>query len=176
MKTSYQGRCFIAAREACVLVPYGDGDNFAIGFGHNDPALTKDSPAITIEQAWAQFAADLVPRELVVNSTVIVPLKQHEFDALVSLYYQAGTAALRAVAIRLSTGDVQGAMVELLSHNRDHSHSEFRLGLAKRRLLEATLFQTGDYGDISMMKLWRGDPHAGPPELVPFPPDTGALA
>jgi GH24 family phage-related lysozyme (muramidase) len=153
-----------------VLVAYSDGHHFSIGFGHNDPALTAAS-TITAEDAWALFAKDLIPREDAVNAMLKIPVEQHQFDACVSLYYQGGNK-LRVVADLINAGNIPEAMAMQLSFNRDYTHSEFHLGLAKRRLAEVTMFMTADYGDLSKMKLFAADPRTTPFTEVPFPPET----
>ena len=162
--------CFIARQEACVLVSYQDGAHFSIGFGHNDPGLTADA-TITLDDAWALFKKDLEPREKSVDELIDVPLQPHQLDACVSLYYQAGNQ-LRAVAALINAGSIDEAMATLLSINRDYTFKQFRLGLAKRRLAEATLFMKADYGDLSTLKLFKGNPRTTPFIEVPFPPEA----
>lgn len=169
----------MAREEAVVLVPYPDGKHYSQGLGHYDPALRPDSPPITVDQAWALFAEDLVPREAIVSKMVTVPLKQHEFDALVSLYYNKGNA-LRPVAELINAGQPMDAMGRMLAVNRDEK-GVFKPGLAARRLREMQIFLKADYGDqpqpakpAPMLKLWRGDPKTTAFEEIPFPLDEAA--
>lgn len=166
---SYKGLCFIARQEACVLVPYQDGAHYSIGYGHNDKMLTASSPAITAEQAWALFRKDMRPRELTVVSWLKVPVEQHQFDALTSAYYQKGSK-VREVINLVNDGDQLEALALLLTFNRNKG--KFAYGLAKRRFEEATLFRKADYGDLSKMKFWDGDPRTTQFKEIPFPLET----
>lgn len=170
MHVSYNGRCFIAKHEACVLVAYPDGHHFSIGFGHNNPELTNESE-ITILEAFKLFKDDLIPREEAIAKLVKVPMLQHEFDTFVSVYYQAGNQVRRPIAF-FNNGDRMEAMAELMAINRDYSKREFKPGLVKRRFNEMQLFLHGDYGDLTKMKLWKSDPSKTNYIEVPFPEES----
>lgn len=173
MKTSYKGICELLREEAIVLVPYPDGKpgEFSIGAGHLDPSLTADSPAITVEEAMRLFAEDMRPREAFVEKVVNVPMKQHEFDALVSLYYNKGSQLLPVAAL-LNEGRVGDAMAQMLTINRN-AKGEFRAGLAKRRNREMLMFMEGDYTDAPSeppkLKLYRSLPTPTNHEFIDFP-------
>lgn len=166
---TYRGLCFIAKQEACVLVAYQDGKHFSIGFGDNDPGLTMGSTT-TLVEAWAKLKINVAARELIVNSMLTVPVQPNQFDALVSAFYQGGSKIRLPIAL-INAGLEEEAMAMLLSFNRDSTHNEFRLGLAKRRLAEAVMFLRADYGDLSVVKLFSDDPRTTPFTEVPFPPE-----
>lgn len=175
-KTSYKGICELLREEAIVLVPYPDGKEgeFSIGAGHLDKALKADSPAITVEEAMRLFAEDMTPREAFVSKVVKVPIEQHQFDALVSLYYNKGSLLL-PVATMLNDGRVGDAMAQMLTINRN-AKDEWKLGLAKRRMREVQMFMEADYTDKEAvppkLKLYRERPTATNHEFVDFPPET----
>lgn len=171
MAVPYQLLCFIARQEAGVLRPYGDGKHFSQGFGHNSPDLTERSPPITLEEAWALLKQDVAEREAIIDRMLTVPLPAHKRGAMISAYFQAGNQ-VRPVIDLINAGNEDDAMVGLFAINRDSSFGKFRLGLAKRRLAEVTLFVKADYGDLSRFKLWVGDPKTTPFVEMPFPPET----
>jgi GH24 family phage-related lysozyme (muramidase) len=91
MRTSREGIQFIAGREALVLVAYEDGEHpdgkprYSIGFGDNS---AKAGDKIAPDEAWKNLVANVRLREKVVNGTLTKPVTQHQFDAIMSAYYQ----------------------------------------------------------------------------------------
>lgn len=137
--------------EAVVLMPYPDGEKpdhsikYSQGLGHSDPLLTPASPPITVEQAFAMFADDLIPREKVVSRWLKVPVLQNEFDALVAGYYQAGSKMQRVVElINLSKPEEAMALFATFTRNQK---GEFRVGLLGRRNREVRRYLKADYSD-----------------------------
>jgi lysozyme len=70
-----------------------------------------------------------------------VPLKQHQFDALVSFAYNVGVGNLRSSTLlrKLNAGDYDGAALEF--HRWNRSKGKVLPGLVRRRAAEALLFQ-----------------------------------
>lgn len=161
---------FIAQREACVLVPYPDGDHYSVGYGHNGPDVSPDSPAITPFEALMLFKQDLKPRVRSVNIMLgWRPIKQYQFGALVSGYYQAGSQ-MRPVCDLLNSNREDEALSVWCSIVRESSQPKrFKPGLAKRRWQETHLYWNGDYGDLTTLKLFRGLPRLTKVEEIPFP-------
>lgn len=97
MKTSAKGLDFIAKEEGLVLHPYLDSvKKPTIGVGSTywedgTPVKMTDKP-ITRERAFQLFANTLKRYEDAVNKAVPRPINQNQFDALVSLCYNIGTA------------------------------------------------------------------------------------
>jgi len=79
--------------------------------------------------------------EQLVTAMVKVPLKQHQFDALVSFAYNVGGGNLRSSTLlrKLNAGDYDGAALEFHKWNR--SNGKVLPGLVRRRAAEALLFQ-----------------------------------
>ena len=158
MKTSDRGVAFIAAHEGVVLEAYPDpatgGDPWTIGVGHTSragPPSVRPGMAITRGEAFEILAADLAVFERAVSSAVTVPLKQHEFDALVSFAFNVGAGNLRKSTLlrKLNAGDKSGAVGEFYKWNR--AAGRVLSGLTRRRAEEAALFRGGDYaGAIPM--------------------------
>lgn len=166
MKTSHKGVVFLAKEEAIVLAAYQDGEHMSIGAGHNDPAL-KPGDTISLEKAIALLASDLESRDAAITRMLKVPVEQHEFDPLVSAYYNAGSK-VRLVVDLINHGERDEAMATMLTYNRT-KEGKFKPGLAHRRIREMDVFLFGNYGDLSTVKIWRGDPNKTRPEEMAFP-------
>lgn len=168
MKTSYHGRCLTAQEEALALVAYPDGTHLSIGAGHNDAGL-KPGTTITIPQALALLGDDEASREAAISKALAVPVNQAQFDALTDAWFNKGTV-IHPVIDLINKGDIDEAMALLLTFNRNKAGT-FLLGLARRRQREAHLFMTGDYGDLSTVKVRVGP--AGTPFIIePMPSET----
>jgi len=158
MKTSRNGILFIARREALVLVAYQDGVHRSIGFGSNSETL-KEGDTITVKGAFALLRKDIEEREKRIEGLLKRSLKTHQWDALMSLHYQSGNRYLPAIAALLNAKqDVTALELWLLC---DRNLAGQRLdGLHKRRVLEVKLFQNGEYGELSPIPFWRGNPRS----------------
>ena len=124
MRMSPAGRKVLADREGRRLKAYRDSVGvWTIGIGHTSAAgPPRVTPGLTITEAECEaiFARDIVRYEDAVNRAVKAPLAQHEFDALVSLCYNIGTAGLArsTVVRRLNAGDRIGAADAFLMWNK----------------------------------------------------------
>lgn len=100
LKTSDEGLSFIKNYEGYEDVRYQDqAKNTTIGYGHK---LTADelkrnayASGISEEEAAELLRKDLETAERYVRETVKVPMRQHEFDALVSYTYNLGGGYLK---------------------------------------------------------------------------------
>lgn len=172
------GAKFVVRREAIVLVAYHDGKHedgslkYSIGAGSQTPTV-KPGDRITLEEGFARLRADIATRELILNRLLKVRISDHAFDALFSLFYQAGTAAARGVAdVFNSRGEVWAAAEFIrYNHGADKVPSE---GHTIRRIREMSLVVDGNYGDLSEVLVIDGDPRnrATPRREMPFP-ETG---
>lgn len=120
MKTSPLGIKAIAKREGTILHVYKDSKGLpTAGVGHlikpEEKAAFPLGKKITQAQSDAWLAADLEECETAVNS-LGVKLKQHQFDALVSLAFNIGVAGFKrsTVARKLKAGDTAGAAEAIL--------------------------------------------------------------
>jgi lysozyme len=165
MYNTASNRCliFIACREAVVLSAYPDGPHHSIGCGHNDPSL-KLGDRITVQRAFELLRQDVASREAIVNRSVKVPLSQQQFDALLDLYYQNGNKkdvhgkpGWTHVVGLLNAGDYAGAAAYLPDCRCNSAGKEIG-GLRKRREMEQAIFLRGDYGDLSSVPFYPGDP------------------
>lgn len=175
MKTSYNGRAFLAREEGCVLSAYKDTVGvWTIGFGHTSaagsPKVTPDLK-VSLDEAFAIFARDLTKYEDVVAKAVKATLNQAQFDALVSWHYNTGAASKMPPASlikKLNAGDYQGAADGLLEWNK--AGGRVLPALAARRGRERVLFVTGNYGDISGLSVWQI--RSGKATKMQFPKDA----
>jgi GH24 family phage-related lysozyme (muramidase) len=139
MATSDAGVGLIKDFEALRTKAYLDAVNVpTIGYGHTKGV--KMGTTITAAKAEALLREDLSEFEAGVNDSVLVPLRQNEFDALVSFSFNVGTAALRKSTLmrKLNAGDYEGAAAEFARWNS--AGGTVLAGLTRRRAAERELF------------------------------------
>ena len=159
MRMSARGRAELAGHEGVVPGPYFDSVNvWTYGVGHtaaagdpnpaNMPRGMPDDIDAAIDDVMALFAQDLNRYEARVNDAIKVPLKQHEFDALVSFDY--------------NTGGVYRARLSKAINQQDPNASRHFMGWTKpasivpRREKEKHLFETGIYSNVGAA-VWNVD-------------------
>lgn len=137
--TSVAGVNLIKQFEGCLLTAYQDSVGvWTIGYGHT--AGVKQGQVIMQQQAEDFLRADLFEFEKAVNKLVLPPIKQNQFDALVSFTYNLGTGTLEKSTLlaELNKGNIVEAGMEFCKFTR--AGNVRLLGLLRRRLAEATLF------------------------------------
>lgn len=142
---SQQGQDFIKGYESLRLTAYdahpGHGD-MTIGYGHK---IKKGETFGTITKADAEklFAADVSQMAAHVSHDLKVSVTQNQFDALVSLRFNAGPFAVTPPVSDLnSTGH---ATMEDFTKHYVTAGGEFMQGLANRRAAEWNIFSRGIY-------------------------------
>lgn len=148
MKVSDKGLLEIAEHEGIVPAPYFDSVGVVtFGIGHTaaagglDPremngAMPKNIDAAVL-RAIEVFREDVPKYEARVRNAIRVPLKQHEFDALVSFDFNTG-------------GIHRAKLTKAINAGQEDAHNHF-MGwvrppeIRKRRAAEMRLFQTGNY-------------------------------
>lgn len=151
-KVSPKGLAFLIAEEGFIPHAYNDAANHAtFGVGH----LLHFGPVTAADRARWGSKAQPKPRALVervlredlanrfepaVRDAVKKPLKQHQFDALVSLAFNIGTGGFRrsTVVKRINAGDFRGAADAILMWDKPSI-------LIPRRRRERELFLNGTY-------------------------------
>jgi GH24 family phage-related lysozyme (muramidase) len=151
-QASPKGLLFLMAEEGFVPHAYNDPAGHAtFGVGH----LLHRGGVTAADRAKWGAKANPKPRALVqrvlredlagtyepaVRAAVKKPLKPHQFDALLSLCFNIGTAGFKnsTVARRLNAGDFRGAADAILMWNKPSV-------LIPRRRRERELFLTGTY-------------------------------
>lgn len=144
LTVSADGRAAIAQREGNKLVAYRDSVGvWTIGVGHTSAAGPPHVTAgmrITAAESDAILSRDLRTFENAVRDAVMVPLEQHEFDALVSLAFNIGSGAFAGSTLvrRLNAGDRPGAADQFLVWNK--AGGKVLAGLTNRRRSERAQF------------------------------------
>lgn len=120
------------------------------GWGHTGVDVTEGTTC-TPAQALQWLMEDVAVEEAGVRHDVKVPLTQHQFDALVSLAYNAGSVVLEhrsgevwvesTLLHFLNTGQLVHAAEQFLAW--DHISGVENKGLERRRELEKALFLDG---------------------------------
>lgn len=112
-----------------------------IGYGHT--GNVEEGQEITKEQAEELLRRDLERFEDAVSELITHPIKQHQFDALVSFTYNVGINALRKSTLRrlLNGGDAEMAAREFTRWVR--AGGKVLKGLQRRRFAEQQLFIGG---------------------------------
>jgi len=137
------GIAAIKGYEGCVLTAYPDpgsgGTPWTIGVGHTGdvvPGMT-----ITEEEASDLLREDLKWSEAAVEHLVRVPLKQGQFDALVSFCFNLGQGALGQSTLlrKLNAGDYSGCAAEFPRWNK--AGDRVLPGLVVRRAAERRMFE-----------------------------------
>jgi len=116
------------------------GAPWTIGWGDTGPDVVRGL-VITAEEADQRFARRMALEfEPAVRKAVKVPLTQRQFDALVSIFYNAGVSALSASTLVrvLNLGDYGGAAAQFQRWNK--SGGEVMKGLERRREAERLVF------------------------------------
>lgn len=94
-KTSQQGINLISQHEGFSPLPYKDSAGlWTIGKGHKIKQ-GEQFTEIPEEQADELMKQDLIPVENCINESVLAPISQNQFDALVSLAYNIGVNAFK---------------------------------------------------------------------------------
>jgi len=139
VRTSHKGIDLIKKWEGLSTVPYLCPANiWTIGYGHTGGVKPTDS--ISKEEAELLLQTDLLKFEKQVLSLIIVPLRQEQFDALVSFTFNLGASSLQRSTLRmkLNRGDYNDAADEFLKWV--WAGGKKLPGLLSRRIEERALF------------------------------------
>lgn len=143
MKMSTEGLIALIGHEGIVLSRYKDSVGiWTIGVGHT-AAAGGINPAtfpgtLTMQQAIDLLRTDIAKYEAAVAKAVKVPLKQHEFDALVSFHYNTGAIGKASFVKKLNAGNRAGALKGIMDWRKPAE-------IIPRRTAERDLFKTGVY-------------------------------
>ncbi|WP_296527583.1 lysozyme [Acinetobacter oleivorans] len=144
MSLSLEGVNLICNFEGLKLSAYDDGTGvWTIGYGttrYPNGQRVSEGDRCTFIQAKAYLQHDLKIFERAVNSAVKVPLKQNQFDALVSLAYNIGVGAFKNSTLlkNLNLGNYKEAANQFdVWINAGGKRLQ---GLVNRRAIEKKLF------------------------------------
>ncbi|MBS6673252.1 MAG: lysozyme [Haemophilus paraphrohaemolyticus] len=144
MKTSEKGLQFIRREEGERLTAYADIIGvWTIGVGHTgavDGKPVAKGMVISADKSRELLSADLLKFESAIARLVKVPLKQYEFDALVSLVFNIGETnfARSTLLKKLNTNDFKGAAEQFLAWKNAGGRPV--QGLLNRRKREKDMF------------------------------------
>lgn len=158
---------FIADEEGFEPKPYNDNDrggNCTQGYGnklHDGPCTDEDYrlPAVTEKQAMDELKTRL--RKTFVPATRALlkglQMRQHEFDALVSMVYNLGAEEIEGSDLHDALrGDPSGwDDVPKLMQRFVRDDGEYLCGLHKRRVEEGRVFSNADYKTQATDKVCR---------------------
>lgn len=194
MRVSDKGILEIAEHEGIVPAPYRDSVGvWTFGVGHTAAAGSPEPQEMSgkmpsgdaldraLDRALEVFRDDLRKYEDRVNDAIRVPLKQHEFDALVSFDFNTGGIYRAKLTKAINAGEANASR-HFMGWLKPPE-------IRKRRTAEKRLFETGDYdanGDeipvwktnsrgklIGIDRVWSGDALLA--RMKRFPqPDTPA--
>jgi lysozyme len=143
MKLSDKGISLIKSFEGCVLKAYlCPASVWTIGYGHTGPEVKKGL-VWTQSQADEALQKDASRFESAVNTALKYPVSQNQFDAMVSLAFNIGTAAFSASTLvkKFNSGDIAGAAQQFVVWNK--AAGKFNSGLLMRRASEMYHFCKG---------------------------------
>ncbi len=150
MRTSEPGVRLIKKNETYRGRPYFcPAGKPTIGYGAtfypDGHPVSMTDPAISEAEASRILVDMLAEFEAAVDRLVTVPIKQHQFDALVSFAYNVGSTQLANSTLlqKLNAGDKAGAADQFLRW--DKAGGKTLAGLTRRRQEERALFLGGDF-------------------------------
>ena len=144
MKISQEGLSLIKKFEGCELEAYKCAAGvWTIGYGSTKGV--KEGDTITQDGADKLLAEEMQEYEGYINDMVSVPLKQNEFDALVSWVFNLGPSNLKASTMLkvLNEGKYHEVPKQILRWNKVNGVPNE--GLIKRRKSESLLFECKDW-------------------------------
>ena len=158
MHISQEGITLIKHYEGCPKDKDGNAVSYrcaankaTIGYGSLkliDGSPVTDNISITMQEAEDLLAHELVEYEGYINDLVKVPLKQNEFDALVSWVFNLGPSNLKSSTMLkvLNAGKYQEVPEQIKRWNK--VNGKVNEGLVKRRKSEALLFECQDWNFV----------------------------
>lgn len=146
MKVSKRGLVEIASHEGIVPMPYLDSVGvWTVGIGHAEVSGRPPNPRkmargveISMDEVFALFKDDIASFAHGVERALTRPVKQHEFDALVSFHYNTGGFARSSIRRLINAGQMGSAADAFMMWRRPPE-------IIGRRRKEQSLFRTGSY-------------------------------
>lgn len=144
MKISESGLNLIKQFEGCRLTAYQDAVGvWTIGWGWTRPVdgvPVHEGMTITQEKADQLLKEGVKDYEKPVSEGAKVPLKQHQYDALVCFTYNLGAANFKSSTLlkKLNAGENQEAADQFLVWHK--AGGKVLQGLIRRRAYERDLF------------------------------------
>ena len=147
MKISQEGLALIKKFEGCKLDSYKcSAGVWTIGYGSTKGI--EEGMSITQEEAEELLIKDIAVFEEEIEKAVIVPLTQHQFDALVSWTFNLGGANLNASTMLKVLNKCEYEEVPAQMKRWNKAGGKVLQGLIRRRNAEALLFAGQDWSDV----------------------------
>jgi lysozyme len=147
MVTSEEGASLIKKFEGCKLEAYQCAAGvWTIGYGHTKEVSEGD--VISQFEAEDLLTYDLQEFEGYVLDYVSVPMKQNEFDALVSWTFNLGSGNLRSSTLLKKLNDHKYKEVPTEIRRWNKAAGKVLDGLVRRREAESLLFQGKEWHNI----------------------------
>jgi|SRR5437867_3452968 len=154
MRISQPGLNLISSFEGLALKTYRDPVGIlTIGFGHTGPDV-RQGLVITKARAFELLREDTAGAAAQVDRLIRRPLTQGQFDALVSLVFNAGAAPLTGTLGRkLNAGDIDGALGEFGRWVKGTVNGVLVTfpGLVRRRAAEAALYKSHAHDPLAVL-------------------------
>jgi lysozyme len=154
MRISQAGLDLISSFEGLALKTYSDPVGIlTIGFGHTGPDVHKGL-VITKPRAYELLRTDTSGAAAEVERLVKRPLAQNQFDALVSLVFNAGSAPLvGTLGKKLNARDDAGAADEFGRWVKGTVNGALVTlqGLVRRREAEAAMFRRKEHDPLAVL-------------------------
>jgi RHS repeat-associated protein len=149
MSLSSKGLDFIKKYEKLRLNPYKDQAGYeTIGYGHKILPGEDFSNGITKAQALDLLNHDAQGAVSAVNASLNVPVKQNQFDALVSLAFNAGPVSVKAtnqMMRAVNAGNVTEENFTAYRFVHVNGQAVVSQGLLRRREDEYLMYSEGEY-------------------------------
>lgn len=154
---SMMGLYFIKQGEGFSSTPYNLGDGtYTIGYGttskYDSAHYNQLAPECSEQQASEVLGDSLYNNySKYVHDTFVSygfdlnKMKQNEFDAFVSFYYNTGRLTDKQIFTKYINGDSKESIAETWKTTVIMAGSQFEEGLRNRRKAEANVFLNGDY-------------------------------
>jgi lysozyme len=157
-KMSAKGRKWLMHDEGWENLAYKDTAGYwTIGVGHlidlkNEKHLL--TATLTDAQVQALFEKDLARFERAVSSAIDVPIKQHQFDALVSFAYNVGETGMKNSQLvkQINSENIGQPTKKGFGNWKGKNNSH-----ALRRVIESKLFHDGVYTERYPLSLLSYD-------------------
>ena len=154
---SGNGLYFIKQSEGFSATPYNLGDGtYTIGYGttskYDSAHYNQLAPECTEQQASEVLGESLYNNySKYVHDTFVSygfdlnNMKQNEFDAFVSFYYNTGSLTSKSIFTKYINGDSKESIAETWKTTVIMVGTQFEEGLRNRRAAEANVFLNADY-------------------------------
>ena len=147
MNISQEGISLIKKFEGCELEAYQCAAGvWTIGYGSTKDV--KEGDTLTQKEADNLLLHEMQEYEGYIKKLVKVPLKQNQFDALVSWVFNLGPANLKASTMLkfLNAGDYHLIPSQIKRWNK--ANGKVLEGLIRRREAEALMFEDKDWSAV----------------------------